>query len=132
VADGKLRYTLILTHSPSQLESNNTAQELVAEIIAAGDHIDRIFFYQDACFAGLESQVPGQGLVTSFLGWQQLNEKYQVPLQVCIANGLRRGVLNEAEAQRYQASPTLHSSFTLVGLGELAEANQQSDRIITL
>jgi tRNA 2-thiouridine synthesizing protein D len=112
VADGKLRYTLILTHSPSQLESNNTDQ--------------------DACFAGLESQVPGQGLVTSFLGWQQLNEKYQVPLQVCIANGLRRGVLNEAEAQRYQASPTLHSSFTLVGLGELAEANQQSDRIITL
>ncbi len=132
MADGKLRYTLILTHSPSQLESNLTAQTLVAEIIAAGDSVDRIFFYQDACFVGLESQVPGQGLETGFLGWQQLNEEYQVPLQICIANGLRRGVLNEAEAQRYQASPTLHSSFTLVGLGELAEANQQSDRIITL
>jgi len=132
VADGKLRYTLILTHSPAQLESNLTAQTLVSEIIAAGDSIDRIFFYQDACFVGLESQVPGQGLATSFLGWQQINQEYQVPLQVCIANGLRRGVLNEAEAQRYQASPTLHSSFTLVGLGELAEANQQSDRIITL
>ncbi len=132
MAERKLRYTLILTQSPAQQENNLTAQKLVAEILAAGDQIDRVFFYQDACFVGLASQVPGQGLESSFAGWQQLFKQHQIPLQVCIANGLRRGVLDDAEAQRYQAAATLHSCFSLVGLGELAEASQQSDRIITL
>lgn len=132
-----LHYTLILTHSPNQLESNLCAQQFASEVLLAGDIIDRVFFYQDACYIGLESQIPGQGLITSFDGWANLHETYKVPLQVCIANGLRRGVLDASEARRYSTEEhlkhkTLHPSFQLVGLGELAEACQSSDRIITL
>lgn len=132
MADQKLHYTLVLTHSPAQLESNLTAQKLAAEILAAGDVIDRVFFYQDACYVALKSQVPGQSLETSYQGWQELHESHQLCLQACIANSLRRGVLDKAEAQRYQSEENLQSSFQLVGLGELAEACQSSDRIITL
>lgn len=140
LADQKLHYTIIVTHSPHQLESNLSAQTLAAEILSAGDTIDRIFFYQDACYIGLVSQIPGQGLSTSAQGWSDLRKQYNIPLQACIANSLRRGVLDEAEAKRYSTSTTsdnlyhanLHSSFELVGLGELAEACRSSDRIITL
>ncbi len=132
MAEQKLRYTLILTHSPSQLESNLSAQQLAVEILSAGDAIDRVFFYQDACFIGLNSQVPGQGLQASYQGWVDLQSEHEVPLQVCIANSLRRGVLDKAEAARYQMVDNIHPSFQLVGLGEIAEACQSSDRIITL
>lgn len=132
-----LHYTLILTHGPNQLESNLCAQQFAYEVLLAGDIIDRIFFYQDACYIGLESQIPGQGLTTSFAEWVNIYNTYGVPLQVCIANGLRRGVLDASEAHRYSTEEhlkqkTLHTSFQLVGLGELAEACQSSDRIITL
>lgn len=132
-----LHYTLILTHGPNQLESNLCAQQFASEVLLAGDIIDRIFFYQDACYIGLEAQIPGQGLITNFSEWVNIYNTYGVPLQVCIANGLRRGVLDASEAQRYSTDDqsihkTLHPSFQLVGLGELAEACQSSDRIITL
>lgn len=130
LSDKKLRYTLILTQAPNQLESNLTAQQLAAEILASGDKIDRIFFYQDACYTALSSQVPVQGLEASYQGWIDLQSKYNVPLQACIANSLRRGVLDSAEATRYQKSSNLQECFQLVGLGELAEACLTSDRII--
>lgn len=151
LADNRLHYTIILTHSPNQLESNLSAQKLVAEIIGQGDSIDRIFFYQDACYIGLTTQIPGQGLQSSFQGWVDLHIEHSIPLQACIANSIRRGVLDKDEAQRYSGNTlnnsqsqnitkksasnlvqNLHQDFQLVGLGELAEACHSSDRIITL
>ena len=108
-----LSYTLILTQSPVQHESNLTAQSLVAELLDAGDTIDRVFFYQDAVYIGLESQVPGQGLETSYQGWLELQEMQQFPLQLCIANSLRRGILDETEATRYSKSANLKAGFQL-------------------
>ncbi|MEH6447342.1 MAG: sulfurtransferase complex subunit TusD [Oleispira sp.] len=128
----KNSYTLILTQSPVQNECNLTAQSLVEAIITAGDTIDRVFFYQDAVYVGLKPQVPGQGLTTTYQGWLKLQEMQSFPLQLCIANSLRRGVIDEAEADRYSQSANLMAGFQLSGLGEMAEATQSSDRIIRL
>lgn len=128
----KISYTLILTQSPVQNESNLTAQALVSEIIAAGDVIDRIFFYQDAVYTGLKSQTPGQGMEASYQGWLALQEKQSFPLQLCIANSLRRGIHDEGEARRYSQTANLQQGFQLSGLGEIAEACQSSSRIIRL
>lgn len=130
--DAALNYTIILTQSPALSESHTTAQRLVAELIINGDKIDRVFFYQDAAYIGLKSQIPGQGLHASFEGWLNLQQQQDFPLQICIANALRRGVIDNTEANRYEALETLHSGFQLCGLGEIAEACQSSDRIITL
>ena len=127
-----LSYTLILTHSPVQYESNLTAQSFVKELISSGEIVDRVFFYQDAVYVGLKSQIPGQGLEASYKGWLDLQAIQKFPLQLCIANSLRRGILDEAEAARYSQSANLVDGFELTGLGEIAEACQSSDRIIRL
>jgi len=132
VLSEKISYTLILTQSPIQNESNLTAQALVSELINAGDIIDRVFFYQDAVYVGLESQIPGQGIEASYQGWLTLQEKQSFPLQLCIANSLRRGIHDEAEANRYSQTANLQQGFQLSGLGEIAEACRSSDRIIRL
>ena len=127
-----LSYTLILTHSPVQYESNLTAQSFVKELISSGEIIDRVFFYQDAVYVGLKSQIPGQGLEASYKGWLDLQATHNFPLQLCIANSLRRGILDETEATRYSQSANLVDGFELSGLGEIAEACQSSDRILRL
>lgn len=127
-----LSYTLILNHSPIQYESNLTAQTFVKELIASGEIIDRVFFYQDAVYVGLKSQIPGQGLEASYKGWLDLQIMQEFPLQLCIANSLRRGILDKAEAARYSQSANMIDGFELSGLGEIAEACQSSDRIIRL
>jgi len=132
VLSEKISYTLILTQSPIQNESNLTAQALVSELINAGDIIDRVFFYQDAVYVGLESQIPGQGIEASYQGWLTLQEKQSFPLQLCIANSLRRGIHDETEANRYSQTANLQQGFQLSGLGEIAEACRSSDRIIRL
>ena len=130
--DVALNYTFILTQSPSQSESHSTAQRLISELIENGDTIDRVFFYQDAAFIGLKSQIPGQGLEATYQGWLDLQNKQQFPLQICIANALRRGIVDKAESERYQGLETMHGRFQLSGLGEIADACRSSDRIITL
>lgn len=130
--DASLSYTIILTQSPALSESHATAQRLVAELINNGDIIHRVFFYQDAAYIGIKTQVPGQGLQASFDGWLKLQEQKNFPLQICIANALRRGIIDTTEGGRYQQIETLHNGFQLCGLGEIAEACQTSDRIITL
>lgn len=130
--DAALSYTIILTQSPALSESHATAQRFVSELINNGDKIDRVFFYQDAAYVGLKSQIPGQGLQASFLGWLNLQQQQNFPLQICIANALRRGIIDHVEAKRYEGTETLQPGFLLCGLGELAEACKTSDRIITL
>lgn len=130
--DAALSYTIIMTQSPALSESHLTAQKFISELIKTGDKIDRVFFYQDAAYVGLRSQIPGQGLQASHQGWIELQQQQRFPLQICIANALRRGVIDNTEAKRYQELETLQAGFELTGLGEIADACESSDRIITL
>ena len=49
-----------------------------------------------------------------------------------LAAALRRGVLNEEEARRYQRpAANLTEPWQLSGLGQLHEAAQQADRLVS-
>ncbi len=50
---------------------------------------------------------------------------------MCIAAALRRGVLDETEAKRYQRSAIdVDAPWQLSGLGQLHDAVQDADRLI--
>jgi len=52
-------------------------------------------------------------------------------LRFAEAAGLRRGVLDAGEAQRYQRpAANLAAGWELSGLGQLHEAAQQADRLV--
>ena len=62
--------------------------------------------------------------------WAALRTQ-NIELAVCIASGIKRGVVDAAEQQRYDLpSATLMSDFTLVGLGQLIAAIEGADRYI--
>jgi len=51
---------------------------------------------------------------------------------VCIAAALQAGITNQQEANRYElGSDSLASQFSLVGLGQLAAASAECDRLVS-
>ncbi|MCY1175138.1 putative sulfurtransferase DsrE [compost metagenome] len=58
--------------------------------------------------------------------------KHQLDGVVCIAAALRRGVLNPEEARRYERpAANLAEGWELSGLGQLHEAAQMADRLVS-
>jgi len=131
VTTDSLHYTLLIKSAPFDDETNETAAAFAAAVLAAGHKIDRVFFYQDAVLIASDTLTPPQGQQPLHSHWAKLKEQYPLPLQVCIANALRRGILDDSEASRYDKIKTLSEGFELCGLGEMAEAMKQSDRLIT-
>ncbi|MCD8521528.1 MAG: sulfurtransferase complex subunit TusD [Saccharospirillaceae bacterium] len=124
-------FSLILTQSPFSGASHILAQDFARTLLTQGHRLQRVFFYQDAVLAGLSTQNPPQGQTAVCQQWQALAAGHGFPLQVCIANALRRGVSDSTEQQRYNLpATTLAAGFELAGLGEMAEAALDSDRII--
>ncbi|GGY41359.1 sulfurtransferase TusD [Bacterioplanes sanyensis] len=120
--------TLLIRRSPYIGHGHQTALAFASAALDAGHAIKRVFFYQDAVLAAMQQQPP-QGQAAISQQWQSLAAR-GVTLQVCIANALRRGVVDEREAQRYDCQATLAPDFVLAGLGEMASASEDSDRIV--
>ncbi|MFY9180524.1 MAG: sulfurtransferase complex subunit TusD [Venatoribacter sp.] len=124
-------FTLVLTQSPTLSISHLQAIDFIEAAVLAGHTIKSVFFYQDAVYAALNTQMPIQGQVAVALQWQTLAQKYGFNLDVCIANALRRGVVDSTEQTRYSLpATTLAAGFNLKGLGELATACKECDRVI--
>lgn len=123
-------FTLFVTQSPFDSLAHQQALDFARAALQAGHRIQRVFFYTDAVLCASACQIPIQGQTSIADQWGELAMPHQIPLQACIANALRRGLADTTESDRYNLTPTLHPAFSLVGLGDMAEAVRDSDRII--
>jgi tRNA 2-thiouridine synthesizing protein D len=105
---------------------------LFAQAALAGGHeIVRLFFYQDGVYNASGSVVTPQDEQDLPKQWRTFVSEHQLDGVVCIAAALRRGVLNEEEAQRYQREAVaVGAPWELSGLGQLHDAVQDADRLI--
>ncbi|WP_430462533.1 sulfurtransferase complex subunit TusD [Thalassolituus sp. LLYu03] len=123
--------SLLVRSSPFAGDHHYIAMDFIRAAVASGHTIRRVFFYQDAVYAALNSQQPVQGQTPLASQWSELAADAGFPLQVCIANALRRGIADEAEQKRYGLNAlTCAGGFELAGLGEMAEAAADSDRVV--
>lgn len=125
-----MQFTLIVSSSP-QDPATRRALLFARALLAAGQSIQRVFFYQDGVHVASRLLVCPQDETDWVAGWQALVREQQLEAVVCIAAALRRGVLDAAEARRYQKdADNLAEGFVLAGLGELHEALQHADRVV--
>jgi len=114
-------------HAPSSRRALLFAQTLLAE----GHEIVRLFFYQDGVHSASANIVTAQDEQDLPLQWREFVTTHQLDGVVCIAAALRRGILNDEEAQRYQRpAANLLAPWELSGLGQLHDAVQSADRLI--
>ena len=125
-------FSLAVYAAPYSSQASYSALRFAQALLAEGHQLHRVFFYQDGVHNSTHLAAPPQDELNLINAWQQLAQQHQVDLVVCIAAALRRGLMNEEEAKRYNKySHNLADGFSISGLGQLLEAAVSSDRLIT-
>ena len=121
----------IALYSAAHAPSSRRALRFAEAALAGGHEIVRLFFYQDGVHSASSNCVTPQDELDLAQQWAAFVSSNQLDGVVCIAAALRRGVLNEEEAARYQRPAiNLHAPWELSGLGQLHDAIQSADRLI--
>lgn len=122
----------IAVFSPAHAPSSRRALRFAEAALAGGHEIVRLFFYQDGVHSASGNVVAPQDELDVAAQWRAFITEHQLDAVVCIAAALRRGVLNEAEAKRWnRPAANLPAPWDLSGLGQLHEAAQLADRLVT-
>ncbi|MEH6568795.1 MAG: sulfurtransferase complex subunit TusD [Halioglobus sp.] len=125
-------YSVLVLASPNSGLAARSAALFVQAALARGHVIERVFFMDDGCYASSDFRVMPQDEPDAMQLWINLATLHKLELVVCISSAIKRGLLDEAQAKRYEtASATTHSAFTVSGLGQLVDATSKSDRVIT-
>jgi len=127
-----LIYSLLVLSSPLAGSSARTAADFAGAVLARGHTLERVFFLDAGVQHGAVSRVLPQGEHNTLDEWLELRRTHSVELLLCVSSALRYGMLDENEATRHErGAATVHPAFTIAGLGQLVEAHQQSDRLVT-
>ena len=114
-----MRIDLLVQGGPLESGAPERALQFARAAISAGHRIGRIFFYKDAVavanrFTSDESGTR-QGLI-------ELAADGGFELAVCVASAGRRGIVEDK---------TLAEGFAIVGLGQLVEAIELGNRLVS-
>jgi len=122
----------IAVFAPAHAPSSRRALLFAQAVLAGGHEITRLFFYQDGVHSASGNIVTPQDEVDIAALWRQFVTDNGLDAVVCIAAALRRGVLNDEEALRYaRTAVNLPAPWELSGLGQLHEAAQIADRLVS-
>lgn len=121
----------IAVYCPPHAPAARRALRFAEAVLAGGHEIVRLFFYQDGVHNACSSIVAPQDEVDFADEWQRFIENRQLDSVVCIAAALRRGVLNQEEAERHERrAACINPPWELSGLGQLHDAIQSADRLV--
>ncbi len=124
-----MNYSILITSSPQFIERHLTAIDVARELLAHGHSLTTIFFWQDAAEIALISRQAPRNEIDIQARWLSLGREYNLELAICIASGLRRGVMNKSEAERHELlSETIKEPFSVQGLGSLIEQRSTVDK----
>ena len=127
-----MKYALAVYGAPGTSQAPQTALNFARSVVARGHDIVRVFFYQDGVQVASNLTTPPQDESNLSREWLAFIIEHDLDAVVCIAAALRRGVINKAEADRYNLSVNnLADNYELSGLGQLLDAAQEADRLIT-
>lgn len=127
-----MNYTLMILGAPYSSQSASTALQFAKSLLGRGHKIYRIFYYHEGVHNASLLPSPPQNETNIPAEWQKLQKEHNLDLVVCIAAAVKRGVLNENEATRHEKDQfNLSECFELSGLGQLVDATERSDRVIT-
>ncbi len=126
-----MRFALFITAAPDQ-EAAFQAWRFAEAAVTEGHTLLRVFFAGAAVAHGNRLNTPGRDETGLTRRWQELQARHSLDLVICVAAALKRGVLDDDNARRWeQSQANLASGFVISGLGQLAEAQLLADRLIT-
>ncbi|AQZ95715.1 sulfurtransferase complex subunit TusD [Halopseudomonas phragmitis] len=126
-----MNFAIALLAGP-QDPAARSALNFARAVVDAGHEINRLFFYRDAVHIASNLGVQPQDENDITHEWRQFITEHKLDAVVCIAAALRRGVLNEEEAQRWDRhAANTGTPWDLSGLGQWVDALQSADRAVS-
>ncbi|MGY0626708.1 MAG: sulfurtransferase complex subunit TusD [Paraglaciecola chathamensis] len=124
-------FGLLVTHAPFEQQHAYSAYRFACSALSLGHEIKGVFFYQ----AGVQNancyQANHSDEFNLYKAWAALSTQHGIALNVCVTAANRRGVINSQDAKdSNQQGFNLTEPFNEVGLGDLVELSQVSDRVI--
>jgi len=127
-----MNFAIVVHGNPANSAAPASALRFAKAVLERGHRIERVFFYHEAVLLADALTVVPQDERDIAGAWADFGRHETVELAVCVAAALRRGVLGDADAQRYErACGSLREPFQIVGLGQLIDAAINADRLIT-
>ncbi len=131
-----MKFGILVNEGPYQHQASDTAYQFTKAALAQGHEIFRVFFYHDGVYNATSISAPPQDDRNVAQQWADLAEEHNLDLVVCVAAALRRGILDEEQAQKssnttYNLETKEGNGFRISGLGQLLEAGIQADRLVT-
>lgn len=127
-----MKFSLLVLASPYSSQGSLSALKFAQSCLDNGHEVYRVFFYHDGTHSASSLHAPPQDEINIQQSWLALAEKHKLDLVVCIAAALKRGNLNQAEAERYEKDHyNMTEGFELSGLGQLLDAQINADRLVT-
>ena len=127
-----MKLSLLILAAPYHAAGSLTALRYCETALDSGHQIHRLFFYGEGVHNATLLAAPPQDELDIPAAWRALIQTHQLDAIVCIAAALRRGIINPGESRRYEKpASNLDPEFQLGGLGLLAEAANDSDRVIS-
>jgi tRNA 2-thiouridine synthesizing protein D len=124
--------SLVIHGAPGATQGAQTALSFCQAALDAGHQIYRLFFYEDGVHNAHALSVWPQDERDLNNDWASLVRRNNLDAVVCVASALKRGVLNEEEAARYEKqAASLDSAFDISGLGQWVDACLNSDRVVS-
>jgi tRNA 2-thiouridine synthesizing protein D len=124
-------FTLVIHGAPYTSQAALTALHFCRAALAEGHCIHRLFFFQDGVHNASALIVPPQDELHIPQAWQELIQAHGIDAIVCVSSALKRGILSDDEATRYEKTAgNVLPGFTVGGLGQLVDALQHSDRLL--
>ncbi len=128
-----MQYALLIHGSPYASKACHSAWEFAKAVTSSSEHsLLGVFFYQDSVLIGNRLAQASRDEFNIQTAWQQFSKENEMPLYLCIAAAISRGIINETESQRYELGvSTLAPQFQLEGLGSLVALINDCDKLIS-
>lgn len=127
-----MKFVLAVYGAPVNSLAPQSALHFARAVVSQGHEIVRLFFYQDGVNTATAIAQPPQDESNLPEEWQTFVQAHNLDAVVCVAAALRRGVVDQNEAERYDLpGHNLRDDYELSGLGQLLEGALMADRFIT-
>ena len=126
-----LKFAVVVSCAPYGAQGASSAYQFCRAALEAGHEIVGVFFYQEGVLNANQLISPASDEINLPEYWSQLSIEYHFPLEVCVSASLRRGIVNQTEAEQLALSQhNLKPPFVLSGLGQLAELSAAADKLV--
>ena len=126
-----MKFSIVVHSAPYTSEGARSALRFCRAVVAEGHEIYRLFFFRDGVHNLNQLTVVGQDEQDLAAEWKQFIQEHQLDAVACVTSALKRGVIDETEATRYDKnSHSLTESASIAGLGQLVDAALNSDRLL--